>query len=217
MVCPFADAKILRPWAQNDTCFATRCRPRLVPPAAKSVHRFRTSVRTSTEAAARRHAQAAGGAPSTAAERVRSALTNRHRGSEGPAMHRRRTPGTADGLLVFGLAVCMIGLVAVTSALEDPGVVGRPGGHGAPAAVSPDRRLASSVASSGRRLERDDRRERGDARLYLREAAAAAHRRARPGPEQGETRSALWINAPGSIGSTSPPGASPVNQFGDEE
>ena len=126
-------------------------------------------------------------------------------------MHRRRMPGTADGLLVIGLVASMIGLVAVTSPREDPAPVGRAGGDGAPIAVAPDPRPASSVSSSGRRFEQDDRREQGDARLYLRDAATAAHRHAWAGPGWGETRTDLWINAPGSIGSTSPPEASPIN------
>ena len=46
--------------------------------------------------------------------------------------------------------------------------------------------------------------------FYLRDAAAAAHRYDRAAPERGETRTDFWINAPQSIGSTSPPAASPV-------
>lgn len=46
--------------------------------------------------------------------------------------------------------------------------------------------------------------------FYLRNAAAAAHRYDRAAPGRGETRTDLWINAPESIGSTSPPDASPV-------
>jgi hypothetical protein len=35
-------------------------------------------------------------------------------------------------------------------------------------------------------------------------------------PGHGETRSDLWVNAPASIGSTSPPDASPAIRFPEE-
>jgi hypothetical protein len=129
--------------------------------------------------------------------------------SERPATTCRLTPGIADGLLAMGLAVIMIGLLAVISGLADSAAFDRPGGHGAPVAVSSDPLVASRVASSGRRMERDAHREQGDARLYLRDAAAAALRYPWAGAWQGETRTDLWINAPRFIGSTSPPDTSP--------
>ena len=147
-------------------------------------------------------------------------------------MERRRTPGIIDGLRVIGMAVSVIALVAVVVPLTDlAGIVTsfrpersaspavsapplpapmRPGNHGAPGPVSPAPLNTSPSSPSGEFVERDDRGEQGDPRIYLEEAAAVARRYPWAAPWRGETRTDLWINAPGSIGSTSPPAARPV-------
>jgi hypothetical protein len=126
-------------------------------------------------------------------------------------MKRRQIVGIANAVLVIGLAVSVIGLVAVFSAPENPAAIGRLGGPGAPVTVSPDPLPAAPVVFSGGHMDQDDRRDQGDARLYLRDAAAAAHRYPWAGAWQGETRTDLWVNAPRFSGSTSPPEASPAN------
>jgi hypothetical protein len=57
--------------------------------------------------------------------------------------------------------------------------------------------------------------DQGDERTYLQDAAAAA-RHAGAGRQPGETRTDLWINAPASIGSTSPPQAGSVTPSGEK-
>jgi hypothetical protein len=131
--------------------------------------------------------------------------------------------GVGDGLLLIGLAVSVFSLNTVMTRLADhPADIAsfrserstnaaafalstalrdRLGGQGARGIVSSDS------------VDHHDRGGQGDARLYLRDAAIAAHRPARAGPGQGETRTDLWINAPESIGSTSPPDANPVEPF----
>ena len=126
-------------------------------------------------------------------------------------MKRRQIVGIANAVLVIGLAVSVIGLVAVFSAPENPAAIGRLGGPGAPVTVSPDPLPAAPVVFSGGHMDQDDRRDQGDARLSLRDSAAAAHRYPWAGPWQGETRTDLWVNAPRFSGSTSPPEASPAN------
>ena len=126
-------------------------------------------------------------------------------------MKRRHTVGIANAVLVIGLAVSVIGLMAVFSAPENPAAIGRLGGPGAPVTVSQDSLPAAPVEFSGGHMDQDDRRDQGDARLYLRDAAAAAQRYPWAGAWQGETRTDLWVNAPRFIASTSPPEASPVN------
>ena len=141
-------------------------------------------------------------------------------------MVQRKTRGGADGLLLIGLVVSVIGLMIVMTRLAEysassPSVSSEhivnpvasspsttspvhPSDQGARDAVSPDP------------VARDPRGEQGDARLALRDAAALArwYLWTRPGGE--ETRTDLWINAPASIGSTSPPDASPAIRFLEE-
>ena len=141
-------------------------------------------------------------------------------------MVHRKTRGGADGLLLIGLAVSAIGLMTVMTRLaEHPAsnpsfgserIVnpvasspsassdGRRGDQGARGAVSPDP------------VARDTRGGQGDARLDLRDAAAMARWYLWTRPGRGETRTDLWINAPASIGSTSPPDASPAIRFLEE-
>jgi hypothetical protein len=148
-------------------------------------------------------------------------------------MERRRTLAITDGLLVIG-ALSVIGLLAVTIPLEDPpAIVGsipsvritspvtstlpltpyvRSGKHRAPVSSSLDpldplKPLPPSP--SGEFENGDDRGGQGDARIDLQEAAAMARRSPWGRPWRGETRTDLWINAPASIGSTSPPDPSP--------
>lgn len=156
----------------------------------------------------------------------KSALTHRHGGVDEPAVDRRGTPSLADRLLVISLAVGVIGFtvtpltvsdfaatVASLTSVRSTGPVDdappvamrfRPGDHLAPITVASDPLLAFSASPSRHLVDRDTHRGQGDARLYLRDAAAAAHRYAWPGLERGETRTDLWLNAPASIGSTSP-------------
>ena len=136
-------------------------------------------------------------------------------------------PRIADGLLVIGIAISMIGLMAfsirqtelqvtVASLLAkrsaSPVVLTtpmssrvRPGHHTASVTVSSDPQKIVQTAPSGRIASRDDQGGQDDPRTYLQEAAAVAQRYPWAGPWRGETRTDLWINAPGSIGSTSPP------------
>ncbi len=146
-------------------------------------------------------------------------------------MERRRTLGMTDELLVIGVALSVIGLLAVTVPLGDPpAIVGsipsaritssvtsklpltphvRSGNHGAPATASLDPLQTLPPSPSGGLENGDDRGAQGDGRIDLQEAAAMARRYPWGGPWRGETRTDLWINAPASIGSTSPPDPSP--------
>ena len=142
-------------------------------------------------------------------------------------MGYRRKPRIADGLLVIGIAISMICLmtlsiphtelpVTVASLLTErsasPVVLTSPmtshvrrGHHAASIAVSSDPQKIVQTAPSGRIASRADQGGQDDPRTYLQEAAAVAQRYPWAGPWRGETRTDLWINAPGSIGSTSPP------------
>lgn len=146
-------------------------------------------------------------------------------------MDRYKTLGLAGWLLVIGLSVSVVGFMVFPRTLPglaaivqqwSSGRVTSPvasvlrltqhdgqGDHGAPVIVSSAPLLAFPASPSNSFVERKVPRGQGDPRLYLRDAAAAAHRYDRPGPGRGETRTALWFNAPASIGSTSPPDASP--------
>src|SRR5215213_1320002 len=150
----------------------------------------------------------------------RPALTIRYSGSEGLAMGHRKTRRVGDGLLLIGLAVIVIGLMAIMTRLAEHSASSPPLGSerivnpvvAAPSGTSRDRlgdQGAGGTVSSGSGDRRDSSRQ-GDARLDLRDAAAMArwYLWTRPGGE--ETRTDLWINAPASIGSTSPPDASPA-------
>jgi hypothetical protein len=141
-------------------------------------------------------------------------------------MVHRKTRGGADGLLLIGLAVSVIGLMTVTTRLAEhpassPSVSSerivnpvasspswtspvRPGDQDAHGAVSPDPGA------------RDTRGGQGNARRDLQDAAAMARWYLWTRPGGGETRTDLWINAPASIGSTSPPDASPAIRFPEE-
>lgn len=135
-------------------------------------------------------------------------------------MGQGKMRGAGDGFLLIGLAVGVVSLLTVMTRLADhPATVAafRSEHSANPVAAAPSTTLRDSLgAQSARataspdRLARHDRGGRGDARLDLRDAAAMAwwYLWTRPGRE--ETRTDLWINAPASIGSTSPPDASPV-------
>jgi hypothetical protein len=144
----------------------------------------------------------------------------------------RKTPGIDAALLVIGLAVSVIGLMAATIPFADPGaVVGsilsarsarpvtaasamassdRSDGDAAPVPVSPDPGREIPSWPSGRIVVRKERGGQDDARIDLQVAAAMARRYPGAGRWRGETRTDLWINAPASIHSMSPPPASPV-------
>jgi hypothetical protein len=134
--------------------------------------------------------------------------------------------GLGDVLLLMGLVVGIIGLMTFMTRLTE---------HPASSPSFRSERIVNSVASSpsttahvrlgdqGARgtvspdpVSRHKRGGQGDARLDLRDAATMArwYLWARPG--RGETRTDLWINAPASIGSTSPPDASPAIRFPEE-
>jgi hypothetical protein len=141
-------------------------------------------------------------------------------------MHHRKTRRVGDGLLLIGMAVSVIGLMTIMSRLAEhpasspsfrserlvtPAIA-------APSAISLDRlgdQSARGTVSSDFG-DRHDSGGHGDARLDLRDQAAMArwYLWIRPGGE--ETRTDLWINAPASIGSTSPPDASPAIRFPEE-
>ena len=137
-------------------------------------------------------------------------------------MDHGKTRGVGDGLLLIGLVVSVIGLMTVMTRLA---------AHPASSPSFSSERIVNPVASSpsttahvrlGRGAVSPDHLAshtsggQGDARLDLRDAAAMArwYLWTRPGRE--ETRTDLWINAPASIGSTSPPEASPGNVFPEE-
>lgn len=147
-----------------------------------------------------------------------------------PALDRPKSLGLADRLLVIGLGVSAIGFLVLPRTLPDRAAsvaswpservtspaasaqgmipLDRAGDHDALITVALDPPHAFPAPPASRLVGADARLGQGDARLYLRDAAAAAHRLARAGPGQGETRTDLWINDPRSIGSTSPPDAS---------
>ncbi len=148
-------------------------------------------------------------------------------------MNRRRTPGVVDGLLGIGLVVSLIGLLTNSIPLTElaasvrsfatehsasPVVPAlpmtshdRPGDHAAGVTIASGPLKTILTSPSGRIMDRHDGGGQGDARTYLEEAAAVAHRYPWAGPWRGETRTDLWVNAPGFIGSTSPHKATPVN------
>ena len=142
-------------------------------------------------------------------------------------MNRRTTPGVAGELLGMGMVVILIGLMAVSIPLTELAAIvtsfatehsaspvvsappmtshGRPGDHAAGVTIASGPLKTILASPSGRIMDRHDRGGQGDARTYLEEAAAAAHRYPWAGPWRGETRTDLWLNAPEFIGSTSPP------------
>jgi hypothetical protein len=136
-------------------------------------------------------------------------------------MHHGKTRGVGDGLLLIGLTVGVMSLVTVvTRPAEHPASISslRTTPVANPVAPAPSTTSRDRLGNLGARgtvspdhLDRHDRGWQGDARLDLRDAAAMArwYLWARPG--RGETRTDLWINAPTSIGSTSPPEASPAS------
>ena len=141
-------------------------------------------------------------------------------------MVHRKTSGLGDGLLLIRLTVGAISLMTVMTGLADSAAIillfrsdriaspvasspsttshDRPGDQGARGTVSPD--LVARQTGGGQ----------GDARLDLRDAAAMARWYLWTRPGRGETRTDLWINAPASIASTSPPDASPAVRFPNE-
>jgi hypothetical protein len=141
-------------------------------------------------------------------------------------MGHRTLRGVGDGLLLVGLAVSVIGLITIMTRLAahpatSPLLSAERSVN--PVAASPpttahvrlsDQRAGDTVSPDP--VARQTRGEQGDARLDLRDAAAMArwYLWARPGGE--ETRTDLWINAPASIGSTSPPEASPAFRLPEE-
>jgi hypothetical protein len=139
---------------------------------------------------------------------------------------RLKTLGLAGRLLVIGLGVSAIGSLVLPRTLPDraafvaswpseritSGVdqaqamipLNRAGDHDALITIASSPLHAFPGSPASRFAGPDARLDQGDARLYLRDAAAAAHRLVRARPGQGETRTDLWINAPETIGSTSP-------------
>jgi hypothetical protein len=137
-------------------------------------------------------------------------------------MDHGKMRGVVDGLLLVGLVVGIIGLMTVMTRLaahpaSSPSVSSERNVH--PIASSPATtahiRLGRGTVSSDH-LASHNLGGQGDARLDLRDAATMArwYLWARPGGE--ETRTDLLINAPASIGSTSPPEASPAIRLPEE-
>ena len=138
----------------------------------------------------------------------------------------RKTRRLGDGLLLIGLGVSVICLMTVMTRLAAP-PASIPSSRSErlvnPVAAAPSTTSRDRLSDQGARgpispdsVDRNDPGGHGDARLKLRDAAAMArwYLWTRPGGE--ETRTDLWINAPASIGSTSPPDASPTNLFPEE-
>jgi hypothetical protein len=141
-------------------------------------------------------------------------------------LDHRSSREVSDGLLLIGMVVGIISLMTVMTRLSAHPASSSP--------VSLERNgnlVASSLSTTSQvrlgdqgvrgtvspdHLDRGKRGGQGDARLDLRDAATMArwYLWTRPGSE--ETRTDLWINAPASIGSTSPPDASPANVFPEE-
>jgi hypothetical protein len=177
----------------------------------------------------------AGATPGSSIVDVSTCSRARPRG--GATVDRRPILRFADWL-VLGVSACLIGFMllprtlpeqparvttwpsaSLSSPVDDATGVISPNGEGAhveslPAVSNLPRRLPAAPIRT--HVDPDARRAEGDARLYLRDAAAAAHRYDRVGRGRGETRTALWINAPASIGSTSPTQASPSTLSGTE-
>jgi hypothetical protein len=129
-------------------------------------------------------------------------------------MQRPRTSGVANALLVIGLAMSVIGLlIAVISPPADPTLSSRPDDRAAPTAVIPESRLDAPLPPFHEQPAMNNRAGHGDARLFLRDAAAAARRRSEAESRRGETRTDLWINNPSSIGSMPRPDEPPATPF----
>jgi hypothetical protein len=142
-------------------------------------------------------------------------------------MRHRPTVGITDGFLVVGLTLGVIGLLTVASGLHEPFEEAQPSvvwpitlvvstrATATPIAAAvacrcemtlvKGRRLTTPASRTGNLIERDELRGQGDVRDYLQGAAAVAHRYPWAGPWRGETQTAMVVNAPASIGSTSPP------------
>ncbi len=135
-------------------------------------------------------------------------------------MKRQHGVSIVNALLVIGLAVSMIGLLmAAISPPADPASSRRAGDRVAPTAVMPASRLVSPAPRARGQTALEDRAAHGDARLFLRDAAAATRRRPAAEARRGETRTDLWINNPSSIGSMSRPDerlATPLVTIGSE-
>jgi hypothetical protein len=141
-------------------------------------------------------------------------------------MGHGKTRGVGDVLLLVGLALTVIGLMTVMTRLaahpaSSPSFSSERNGNSI--ASSPSTTLHVRLSGQGAHstvppdpVARQGRGAQGDARLDLRDTATMArwYLWARPG--RGETRTDLWINAPASIGSTSPPDASPAHLFPEE-
>ena len=141
-------------------------------------------------------------------------------------MDHRKTRRLGDGLLLIGMAVSVIGLMTIMSRLAEHPASSPPfrserfvtPAVAAPSATSLDRlgdQGARGTVSSNS-VDRHKRGVQGDAQLYLQDAAAMARWYLWTRPRGEETRTDLWINAPASIGSTSPPDASPAIRFAEE-
>jgi hypothetical protein len=141
-------------------------------------------------------------------------------------MDHRKTRGVGSGILLIGLVVGAVSLITVSTRLSE-----RPASipsltseraldpvATAPSAASRDRLADQRARGTGSSdsVDRHDRGGQGDARLDLQDAAAMArwYLWARPG--RGETRTDYWVNSPASIGSTSPPDASPADLIPEE-
>jgi hypothetical protein len=137
-------------------------------------------------------------------------------------MHRRRTPGfITTGVL--GVALCLggagLGFVASSGAtpaawtvVVAPHAAHRmPGTSEAEGSASSDSVLVPAGLPIGRRAGPSERGAHRDARAYLFDAASAARKR---GPWRDGTRTEHWLNAPATVGSTSPPaGATAIDRF----
>jgi hypothetical protein len=141
-------------------------------------------------------------------------------------MGHGKTREVGDGLLLIGLAVGVMSLMTIITRFAE-----HPASISSLIATPVTNRVAPAPSTTSRHHRGDQgarwpapsdpldgraRGRQGDARLDLRDAAAMAqwYLWARPG--RGETRTDLWINAPASIGSTSPPDASPANHISEE-
>ena len=130
-------------------------------------------------------------------------------------MRGRRISRIGNGLMVIGLALSVMSLGAITSAPRDSSDGVKPpasllGTHGADernalVSVPSAPQLAAPTAPDVSRMAADEPRGHEDARAFLRDTAAEAHRYPWAGSRRGETRTDLWVNDPRMAGSTSPP------------
>ena len=139
-------------------------------------------------------------------------------------MRYRRVAGFTGVLLVIGLGFIVIGSLAIAASAFDPQPVApamiaarEPGRSDCPCHVTsqrrgvhlrlepgpPDAPLALAPLTTSKAPERDEPPGEWDARNFLLQTASAARRRPLSRLWSAETETALWVNDPTVVGSTS--------------